>query len=83
MDATNNALSFHSEEVEWRTKFARRLKDLICVKGFSVTSLSIKSGVAKPTLYNYLNRRNTPTVFTLVRIAETLGCNVEDFLCFD
>ena len=53
-----------------------RIKELIKLKGYSVTSLAAKLGITQVSLSRIIN--GNPTVDTLKKIADALGVQVVD-----
>lgn len=53
------------------------VKSIIKEKGFTIEAVAAKIGVSRVTLSQTLS--GNPTVGTLQRIAEAIGCNVGDF----
>lgn len=56
------------------TTFGRRLRDLRLAAELSQSELSEKSGIPKPTLSRYENDHVSPSLQTLERLADALGC---------
>lgn len=48
------------------------------IQDISVSALSEKSGISKPTIYRYANGQGSPTVDAMERLAEALGCTVRE-----
>ncbi|WP_234367889.1 helix-turn-helix domain-containing protein [Parabacteroides pacaensis] len=57
------------------------VKTIIKQKGFSMESVAKKMGITRVTLAQNLSRN--PTVGTLQRIADVIGCKVGDFFIDD
>ena len=55
------------------------VKKIIREKGFTIAQVAKKMGVTDMSLYQTLDGTPNPTVKTLQRIAEVIGCNVGDF----
>lgn len=53
------------------------LEVLIKDKGITKVELAERLGIARPSLYSILN--GNPTVATLERVAEVIGCEMADF----
>jgi len=58
--------------------FKENLKSELLYQGMMVKELSVKTGISRHTLDNYLNvRKNIPTADVAVKIAKVLGVTVE------
>lgn len=47
-------------------------------KGYSVRKLAEKSGVSKTAINNIENHKRSPSLETLKKLADALGCRIED-----
>lgn len=56
------------------------IQKLLDAKGWTVYRLSKESGVPLTTLYNLDQRENGPGVKTLIKIADALGCTVDELV---
>lgn len=54
-----------------------KVKEIIKAKGFTLTEVANRIGISRVTLTQNLERN--PTVGTLRRIADAIGCQVGDF----
>ena len=57
------------------------VKTIIKQKGFTMESVAKKMGITRVTLAQHLSRN--PTVGTLQKIADVIGCKVGDFFVDD
>ena len=69
-------------ETEWRKKFSYNLYRVMRRKGFNQVGLSEASGVSTMSISNYTNGCSTPSVYILIKIADALGCTVNDLVYF-
>lgn len=57
--------------------FIDRLKQLVESKEFTKTALHKKIGVSRETLYNYLERKTSPTAEEILEMSKKLGIKTE------
>lgn len=57
--------------------FAKRLKDLMTEMEMSQAELSLKTGIGKSSISQYLAGKNIPREEVKIKIAEALGCTVD------
>ncbi len=57
------------------------VKSIIKQKGFTIDAVAQKMGITRVTLHQNLSRN--PTVGTLQKIADVIGCKVGDFFIDD
>ena len=60
--------------------FGARLQELRATAGFSQRELAARMGTSCAAISNLENGNTAPTLGTLVRLAEALGCNVTDLV---
>ena len=68
------------DETSWRNRFQYLLNKKMSDECVDITILSEKTGIALKTLYNYLNKKTTPSCWNVKKIAEALGCDVEELM---
>ncbi len=56
-----------------KTMFSEKLQELMKEKGLTAKELGKISGVGKTTIYNYVNKKTTPTIQNIVKISKILG----------
>lgn len=69
-------------ETEWRNEFAKRLYRKMRIAGLSQDEVAWRAGLSAASITKYVNGDATPTVYKLIRIAEVLGCSVNDLVYF-
>lgn len=57
-----------------------RLREILKDKGMTLKEFAELSGIRQPNLSNYMNGRISPTLDTLVRIADSLNVPVSELL---
>ena len=62
-------------ESEWRKEFAINLKCKMWDACIDQTRLADKTGISQVSISNYLNRKATPSGWTMDRLARALDCN--------
>lgn len=73
----NERLYVNIEEEEWKTAFAKNLKNLILTTDTSYLKLASAIGVDIKTLDNYTKGKNIPNAFTLLKIAKYFDVSVD------
>lgn len=68
------------ELAQVRAVLARNLQGALDAKKFSHRNAATRSGVARQTIENILNKKANPTLDRLVRLATCLGLKVGDLL---
>jgi transcriptional regulator with XRE-family HTH domain len=68
---------------EWRDNFKRALRVQLRQKGWTQRDLSIHSGISEITISKYRNGTATPSVSSLIKMANALGCKFGDLADFD
>ena len=69
-------------EDEWRRKFSYNLYQVMRRRGYSQVALAEASGLSQMSISNYTSGVSTPTVYKLMKIADALGCTVNDLVYF-
>ena len=70
-------------ELEWRRKFAERLRYYLDEYKMSQTELADRIFVGRSTISNYLSCRITPSIKAISNIAYVLDCDIRDLIDFD
>lgn len=73
------AKSDGSEE-DWRSRFRHCLFDTLDEKHMTQKELSERTGISTTMIVHYMKGRNSPNGYNLSRIADALGCGVDDLL---
>ena len=60
--------------------FGDRLRELRGVAGLTQRQLAARAGTSSAAISNFEAGNNSPTLGTLVRLADALGCNVSDLV---
>lgn len=63
-----------------RKNFAYNLLGRMAAAGHTQQTLSEDTGISQPTISNYIKALSTPSLTAALRIAEVLGCNLNDLL---
>ena len=66
-------------EEECRREFGIRLRTILYRRGITQAELSSKTGISQTIISNYINGKNTPSLYAVDRIAKALGCSVDEF----
>lgn len=69
-------------ENEWKYRFSRRLYNKMISEGYSQDDISYETGISQGTISGYINGDVVPTVYKLQKIANVLGCTVNDLIYF-
>ena len=67
-------------DLDCRSIFSRNLMDRMKTKGFGQASLAERTGLSSAIISKYLNKKSTPTITNVIRIADALDCEVEELL---
>lgn len=71
-------------EQEWREKITDRLRKLRYDAGFhNQKELAEACGVTEATISHYIKCRRLPDAKTLVKLAQTLNCSIDDLIYVD
>lgn len=82
LDKSVETLVPNVTESIWRRRFARRLYKQMRFKGIDQQMLSDRTGISRQMLSKYANAKAVPSVYNTEKIADALGCSVEDLLRF-
>ncbi|CAH8722059.1 helix-turn-helix transcriptional regulator [Paenibacillus melissococcoides] len=66
--------------MEWRTNFSSRLKELRKINNVSLDSLKDNIGITKAALSQFENRTSSPSIKTLISIADFFGVSTDYLL---
>ena len=69
-------------EEEWRMAFARKLYRKMLICGFDQSELAWEAGVSEGMLSNAINGYSSPSIYKVLKIADALGCTVDDLIYF-
>lgn len=84
-DDTNNSIRRlprdrnRMTERECQIEFSDRLFRIMNRNHMTQLELSEKTGIPQSSISNYINRKATPSLYNLDRIAKALGCSVDEF----
>ena len=67
-------------EDDVRSLFASNLAEIMRVKGFGQTLLAERTGLTSAAISKYLNRKSTPTLTAVIKIARALNCAPEELM---
>lgn len=81
-DKTIQQLKEERDEVDWKRQFGIRLRKLMRRRGIIQSELSEMIGVSVTSLSSYMNGRSVPSIYVAEKMAEALGCSVNDLLHF-
>lgn len=81
-DKTIQHLKEDRDEVDWKLQFGIRLRKLMRRRGIIQSELSEMIGVSVTSLSSYMNGRSVPSIYVAEKMAEALGCSVNDLLHF-
>lgn len=72
-----------TNEVLWTKEFSLRFKSRFEESGLTRKELSNKSGLSQNIIRNYLNGSSQPTLHNVIRLADALGCSLNELSYFD
>ena len=67
-------------EREWRRIFADRLMTMMRQARASRQGIVRAAGISESALHYYLSGQKTPNFKTVINLAYTLGCTIEDLI---
>lgn len=70
------------DEEVWARWFSKNLRMKIRFAGLDQNYISEKTGISKSMISRYVNGRSIPNVYNACKLAEVLGCTIDDFLKF-
>lgn len=69
-------------EERWRAEFVFKVRHRMMRKGLTQKDLAEMSGVSLMSINKYLNMKSTPTAYTVMKIANALGCSSTELTDF-
>lgn len=69
-------------ELEWRRVFSDRLSFMMRRCSLTQRSLAKASGITEAAISYYLTGRKTPSFKSMINLAYTFGCTIEDLIDF-
>lgn len=76
----NEELLYPKNECEWRRRFQYLLNKKMSDACIDIPTLSERTGIGVKTIYNYLGQQSTPSCWYIKRIADALGCDVNELM---
>jgi DNA-binding Xre family transcriptional regulator len=70
-------------EDDYRREFSFRLSKLLFHRGMTQEELAVKTGISNVSISNYIQRKATPSSYNVHKIANALGCSMDDLRCTD
>lgn len=70
-------------EEEWQTLFAIRLRRKINMKGYTQEGFSWATGISQSAISKYTDGLVTPSAWTIVKMAQVLGCSESALIHFE
>ena len=67
-------------ESEWALEFGKKLKHMIDVKKISQAYIAKALGVSRQIFSKYVHGKALPSVYKAQKIANILGCELDDLL---
>lgn len=67
-------------ENECRNEFGIRMRKRMQIKGINQFELADRSGISQGTISNYANGTRTPNIYNAIKIADVLGCSIEELM---
>ena len=81
-DQTIDFINDCNNNVDWRRRFGRKLRNKMIQSGMTQEELSKRAGVSVTSLSSYMNGRALPSIYIAYRLAEELGCSLDELLHF-
>jgi len=78
----SNASDILKSEKKWKREFSYRLKECIDVSGKSIEEIAKDSKISQQIIYNYISEKTIPSLLNACKLAESLSCDVNDFINF-
>lgn len=66
----------------WSLEFAKKLYVKMLKIGINQAELSYRTGISQGSIANYVNGRTVPNIYYAYKIAEVLGCTLNDLVNF-
>ena len=70
---------FKMDEKTYMSEFAFIVDTKITAKGITLEDLSERTGISIPTIYRYMRGASIPNLYKAKKLAEVLGCDINDF----
>lgn len=70
------------DERQWGLEFSLRLAAKMRQHGIDQETLSERTGVSQPTISNYMSGKTIPNFYIATKLAEGIGCSLDDLLHF-
>lgn len=67
-------------EHKYKMEFSLKLRSKMQNAGLTCERLSEISGISRPSLSGYLNGKRLPGLYSAIKLAHALGCDVNEFL---
>lgn len=67
---------------KWHLMFAKKLYVKMFKAGLNQMMLSDRTGISQASIAGYVNGKRTPTLYAAKKIADALGCTVNDLIDF-
>lgn len=78
-DYSMNGIKDITEE-RCRESISYHLIEMMGLRGYNQTTLAECTGLGKGTIYNYINKKATPSATALRKMAQALDCSISDLL---
>ena len=78
-DYSMNGIKDITEE-RCRESISYHLTEMMGLRGYTQTTLAEYTGLGKGTIYNYINKKATPSATALRKMAQALDCSISDLL---
>lgn len=82
LDSSIEYIEKETSEDIWKRRFAKVMNRRIRLSGMDRDKLSEKTGISKCMISRYSNGKSMPSIYTVSKIADVLGCSINDFLRF-
>ena len=70
-------------EVEWINIFGDNLIDMLKEANMTQKELADASGISESRVSDYIHKRRAPRIRSIINIAYTLDCSVDDLVDFE
>ena len=70
-------------EVEWINIFGDNLIDMLKEANMTQKELADASGISESMVSDYIHKRRAPRIRSIINIAYTLDCSVDDLVDFE
>lgn len=69
-------------EVEWLDIFSANLIDMLNEQGYSQEELAYETNLSQGTISKYINKKQMPSLKTIINIAYALDCSIDELIDF-